>query len=74
MDKLPALLELPKDSSAWDTKTIPLSSDTVSITPALMAKRNELVIELESTQEDVIDISAYFPHGCTVQVEITPSK
>lgn len=73
MDKLPALLELPKDSSAWDTKSIPLSSDTVSITPVLTAKRNELVIEFEATQDDVIDISAYFPHGCTVQVEVIPN-
>lgn len=74
MDKLPALLELPKDSSAWDTKSITLSSDTVSITPVLTSKRNELVIEFEATQDDVIDVSAYFPHGCTVQVEVTPNQ
>ena len=71
-DKLPALIELPEDPEAWTPKRIDLGSDTSSISAVPMAKDNQLVVEFDVTKTDVVDILANFPHGCSIQVEITP--
>ena len=72
-DKLPALFELPENPKAWELKRMDLGPDANIISPILMAKSYQLVLEFNVRKTDIVDILANFPHGSFIDVEITPT-